>query len=76
MQLTCANPFSTRTYGPGIYINEVTILNAEDISGQQLPYMEQPVDIGIKLTLDIGKDWQPEMILVPAPDPGLIHALT
>jgi len=63
MTLSCNNPFSTRTYGPGIYINEVTILNAEDISGQPLPYSENPVDIGIKLTLDIGKDWNPEMII-------------
>lgn len=63
MTLSCSNPFSARTYGQGIYINSVTILNAQDISGQQLPYMDQPVDIGIKLTLDIGKDWNPEMVI-------------
>lgn len=63
MTLSCNKPFSTNTYGPGIYINEVTIVNAADISGEVLPFSDQPVDIGIKLTLDIGKDFQPQMII-------------
>ncbi|MBI5020551.1 MAG: hypothetical protein HZB59_03870 [Ignavibacteriales bacterium] len=63
MTLSCNKPFSKTTYGPGIYINEVTIVNASDISGEQLPLSEQPIDIGIKLTLDIGKEFQPQMII-------------
>jgi hypothetical protein len=63
MTLSCNKPYTKRNYGPGIYINEATIANVEDISGQPLPFTEQPFDIGIKLTLDIGKDFRPEMII-------------
>lgn len=63
MTLSCNSQWTKKTYGPGIYINEVTVAGAEDISGQPLPFRDQPFDIGIKLTLDIGRDFQPEMII-------------
>lgn len=61
MNLTCDNTWTKRTYGPGIYVNEVEIADVQDISGEQLPFMEKPVDIGIKLTLEIGRGFRPEM---------------
>jgi hypothetical protein len=63
MTLSCKNQWQKRTYGPGIYINEVEIVAAEDISGAVLPYLERPVDIGVKLTLDIGKEFNPELVI-------------
>ena len=63
MTLSCSRPFSAQTYAPGIYVNEVTILQAEDISGELLPFFDNPVDIGIKLTLNIGRDFNPEMTI-------------
>lgn len=63
MTLSCDRTFTKRTYGPGIYINEVTVANVVDISGEILPFRDQPYDIGIKLVLDIGRDFQPEMLI-------------
>ena len=63
MTLSCTRPWSTNGYGPGIYISEATVVNVEDISGEQLPFLDQPVDIGLKLHLDIGRDFQPEFII-------------
>lgn len=62
MTLSCANPFKT-SYGPGILISQVKIIDVEDISGEQLPFLERPVDIGIRLFLDIGRDFNPELII-------------
>ena len=63
MTLSCNNTFPKRTYGPGVYINEVTVADVQDISGTTLPFLERPVDIGIKLYLDIGREFQPELII-------------
>ena len=63
MTLTCKNPFAKTSYGPGIYVNTVTILAAEDISGTALPFMENPFDIAIRLILDVGRDFQPELVI-------------
>ena len=63
MTLSCENQWKKRTYGPGIFVNEVTIADAQDVSGTSLPFMAQPVDIGIKLVLEIGRDFQPEMTI-------------
>ena len=63
MTLSCDKPFNNNNYGKGIFINLVKIASAEDISGQQLPFLEQRIDIGIKLLLDIGRDFQPELII-------------
>src|ERR1700690_877 len=63
MTLTCTKPFPKRTFLPGVYVNEVTIVKAEDISGQTLPFLQNPFELGLKLTLDIGRDFQPDMII-------------
>jgi hypothetical protein len=63
MTLSTDKPFNSHTYGPGIYINEVTIANVEDMSGQMTPFMDRPYDIGFKLILDIGRDFQPELVI-------------
>ena len=44
-------------------MNLVTITDAIDISGQQLPHLTQPFDIALCLTLDVGRDFQPELII-------------
>lgn len=48
----------------GVYIGDVVIAGVEDISGQQLEFMSAPCDIGLKLILDIGKTFQPEMTIM------------
>jgi len=63
MTLSCERQWQKRTYGPGIYINEATISDVLDISGETLPYLDRPYDIGIKLTLDIGRGFQPELTI-------------
>jgi hypothetical protein len=63
MTLSCTNPWSANHYGNGIFINKVTVANVEDISGQQSPFLDTPFDIGIKFVLDIGRDFQPELII-------------
>ena len=63
MTLSCANQWKKSSHGPGIYVNEVKVVEIEDISGTQLPFMQEPVDIGIKLKVDIGRDFLPEMII-------------
>ena len=63
MTLSCNNTWQKRTYGPGIYVNEVEIAKVEDISGEQLPFLDKPVDIGVRLSLEIGRDFQPEMVV-------------
>ncbi len=63
MTLSCENPWSKRTFGPGIFVSEATVAGIEDISGQPLPFRDQPCDIGIKLTLNIGRDFQPALII-------------
>jgi len=62
MTLSCANPFKTSN-SPGILISLVKIIDVEDISGEQLPFLERPVDIGIRLYLDIGRNFNPEIII-------------
>ena len=63
MTLSCSQPFSKKNYGPGIYINEVTIADVQDISGQLLPPNNLQYDIAIRLHLEIGRDFQPEFVI-------------
>lgn len=63
MTLTTENRFKSNLYGKGLYINLVTIIDAEDISGTTLPFLDRPIEIGVKLTLDIGKEFQPELTI-------------
>lgn len=63
MTLSCNHAFKQRSYGPGIYINRATIISAEDVSGQELAFKDRPYDIAIKLTLDVGRDFNPSMLI-------------
>ena len=63
MTLSCSKQFNANSRGPGIYVNQATIVSAEDISGKPVPYLDNPFDIGMKLTLNIGKDFQPELVI-------------
>ena len=48
-------------YGVGIFVNKATIIGAADKSEEGLSFLQSPVDVAIVLTLDIGKDFSPEM---------------
>jgi len=63
MTLSCDKKYQKRTFGPGVYINESTIADVQDISGMTLPFMDHPVDIGLKLYLEIGRNFQPELVI-------------
>lgn len=63
MTLTCDKPYGSNNYGKGIFINLVKIIAAEDVSGAQLPFLQQRVDIGVKLKLDIGRDFEPDLVI-------------
>lgn len=63
MTLSINNPFNKGYFGKGIYISKATVILAEDISNTKPEHMQRTVDLGIKLTLDIGKDFNPEMII-------------
>jgi len=63
MTLSMDKPYNKNSYGEGIYVNLVTVIKAEDISGQTLTFLNNPVDIGIKLTIDVGKEFTPEMFI-------------
>jgi hypothetical protein len=50
----------------GILVQEVTILAIEDISGTQPMFLKKPCEIGIKVKLDIGKEFQPDFYVTGA----------
>ena len=53
---------STNTqYGADVFVNKATIIGATDMSADGLSFLQSPVDVAIVLTLDIGKDFNPEM---------------
>ncbi|MFA6468220.1 MAG: hypothetical protein WCW35_04920 [Bacteroidota bacterium] len=63
MTLSTNNPYAKPTFGKGVYINEATIIEVEDVSGTTpQPFIKQ-VDIGIRLTLDIGKTFSTKMLI-------------
>jgi hypothetical protein len=49
------------TYGPGVYIGKATIVGVQDVTEEGLPFLQQNPDVAITITLDIGKDFNPEM---------------
>jgi hypothetical protein len=49
--------------GNGIVIQVVSIITAEDVSNTTPPFLTTPCDLGVKLTLDIGRDFQPEFTI-------------
>lgn len=61
MTLTMEHPYPKTSYGKGIFISLVTIADVEDISGDNLYYADSPIDIGLKLYLDIKKEFMPEL---------------
>ncbi len=63
MTLSIDQPYNRHTHAPGVFISQVSVVNVENISGQQPPYMERPIDLGLKLTLNIGRDFQPDLII-------------
>ena len=63
MTLTTENRFKQNLYGKGIYVNLVTISDAEDISGTVPVFLDRAVEIGVKLTLEIGREFQPELTI-------------
>lgn len=63
MTLSCDKPFSAGKFGNGVFITKAKIISVEDISGKAHRYMQMPCDIGIVLTLDIGRSFQPELII-------------
>lgn len=63
MTLSCTKPWNSNSHGLGIFISQVTITAVEDISDMVLTHLDKAFDIGIKLTLDIGKDFQPEFLI-------------
>jgi hypothetical protein len=52
---------NSHSFPGGIYINKATIISVEDISGEQLTYMKQPCDLGLRVTVDIGRAFMPTM---------------
>ncbi|MBK8945447.1 MAG: hypothetical protein IPM32_09290 [Ignavibacteriae bacterium] len=62
MTLTTESRLKQNLYGKGVYINLVKIIDAEDISNTQPFFLNSPIDIGVKLTLNIGReDFFPEL---------------
>ena len=54
-------PQASSVYGPGVFISEATIINAQDHSGTMPSFLKTIPDIYLVLTIDIGKEWTPEM---------------
>jgi hypothetical protein len=63
MTLSCEKPFGGGKYGPGVVITKAKIVSVEDISGKAHRYMQLPCDIGVVLTIDVGRSFQPELII-------------
>jgi hypothetical protein len=47
----------------GIVISPATIARIEDISGDQLSFMSEPCELGIKAVLEVGQSFQPELTI-------------
>ena len=54
-------PQANSVYGHGVFISEATIINAQDHSGTMPSFLKTIPDIYLVLTIDIGKEWTPEM---------------
>ncbi|MFZ4622375.1 MAG: hypothetical protein ACOYNS_17565 [Bacteroidota bacterium] len=63
MTLSMNQPYSKPFFGKGVFVNEASIYAIEDVSGTTPHPLTNPVDIGVRLTLDIGRDFQPEMLI-------------
>lgn len=63
MTLSTNKPYSKPFYGKGIFINEAVIVSIADVSGTTPHPLTSSVDIGVRLTLEVGKDFRPEMLI-------------
>jgi hypothetical protein len=63
MTLSCERPTGIPDLPLGVYVNEATIVSVEDVSGTTPSFMSRPVDIGLKLTVEIGRGFQPQMLI-------------
>jgi|GEM_PF-3500497 len=63
MTLSCDKPSQIPDMPLGVYINEATIVNVEDVSGTTPAFMSRAVDIGMNLTLDIGQAFRPRLLI-------------
>jgi len=63
MTLSCDKPSQLPEMPLGVYVNEATIVKVEDISGTTPVFMSRAVDIGLKLTLEVGREFQPVMLI-------------
>jgi hypothetical protein len=54
------NGSSSPSYLAGTFVGIATIVSAKDISKQDIFNNGNPVDCGVSLTLDVGRDFQPE----------------
>jgi hypothetical protein len=52
---------ANQAYGPGVFISEATIIDAQNHSGTAPSFLQNIPDVYLVVTLDIGKDWTPEM---------------
>jgi hypothetical protein len=52
---------SSISFLDGTFINVVRIVQAQDISKQDIFKNGTPIDCGVELTVDIGRDFQPKM---------------
>lgn len=55
----------TKTFMPGVYINQANIIAAVDLSGKPT-YQDNPEsirDLAVELELDIGKEWTKKVII-------------
>ena len=60
MTLSCDSSFTPSKHGVGIIIRKVKVADATDVSGETAPFLMRPWDIGLKLFLDVGRDFQPD----------------
>ena len=60
MQLEFGKPTGGLSFLPGTIINTPIVVSAVDISKQDVFNNGSPIDVGIEVTLDIGKSWQPK----------------
>lgn len=46
-----------------IIIMKVKVIGAENVSGVEIPYLKKSYDIGVKLMLDIGREFKPTLVI-------------
>jgi hypothetical protein len=54
-------PKPSSKYGPGVFITEATIIDAQDHSGTKPSFLSNTPDVYVVITLDVGREFTPEM---------------